>query len=54
MRLVGSYQYIAYCVASHVVICNCITSEMNKFGIYSFLHADSDDSDQTGRMPRLI
>ena len=35
MRLVGSYQYIAYCVASHVVICNCITWEMNKFGIWN-------------------
>ena len=25
VRSVGSYQYIAYCIASHVVICNCIT-----------------------------
>ena len=33
VRSMGSYQYIAYCVASHVVICNCITWEMNKFGI---------------------
>ena len=47
VRSMGSYQYIDYCVASHVVICNCITWEMNKFGIPakdpSFLHADSED-----------
>ena len=33
VRSVGSYQYIAYRVASHVIICNCINWEMNKFGI---------------------
>ena len=32
----------------------CLSREMTKPTKWLFLHADSEDSDQTGRMPRLI